>query len=112
MQINVREILDNISQKFIEEGKIRGVKKERVRIAKELLKKGIDINIVIALTDIDREKIAEYSKGMFDEKIRTAKEMSKRGFDLDTVKNITGLDSEKIKQLASTSNKNNNNCVR
>jgi hypothetical protein len=104
MQINVREILDNISQKFIEEGKIRGVKKERIRIAKELLKKGIDINIVIALTDIDREKIAEYSKGMFDEKIRTAKEMSKRGFDIDTIIEVIALDRKKIEKLISTSN--------
>lgn len=103
--MDVKEILGIIERKFIEEGKILGAGKEQERIAKELLKKGIGINTVIELTDIDREKIEEYKKGMFEEKIRTAKEMLKRGFNLDTIKSITGLAGDKIKKLALTSDK-------
>lgn len=103
--MDVDEIFDRLDREFTEEGKIIGAGKEQVRIAKELLKKGICINTVIELTDIDREKIEEYGKGMFDEKIRTAKEMSKRGFDLDTIKSITGLAGDKIKKMALTSDK-------
>lgn len=105
MDVNVREIMDSLEERITEEGKIIGADKEQKRIAKELLIKGIGINTVIELTDIDREKIEEYEKGMFDEKIRTAKEMSKRGFDLGTIKSITGLADDKIKKLVLTSSK-------